>query len=403
MSIYERLIYIDGYEKIGKTTLLRYIKSYFETFDYNVIIKKEEFSKDKEFFKKDKNEQLKIIAESRIESLKDSIEQLNENENLIIIYDRLFYSTFMYQFEFNNIEFIKYLKNNFLYDFFKNIQGYIFTPESKKSLYELKNRINYNDIHGFDGWYIDKEKFKLLHDLSKSFLSGFGCLHYIYVDTDISKKGMFLQWVFKRQNTHYFKLLEFQRMITTYIIEDLSTLYNTKHHGELLSVCRNKKPLSYEKCISTIKMRHLSTLQFFSYTFFIEDLPRTVLIELSRYRTINAMCVESTRYVLNNIKNPDDKIYKYSDEIVKKISIESLRKIIDNKDEISIDKLKMALPENFTCNLYFKIDMRNFSHIIFERIDPSAHKEFRRLMFSMLYNISTNISSDANILPYIID
>ena len=352
-----------------------------------------------------------MIAKFSIEERKKYIEEVKKNkQNLkdrifvierlgynkkILKYLELYFKTFDYEVEIKSIEnkTTKQLENNVIYDCMR-----------------LHN--NKNLIIIYDGLYYDTNL-----DVSNplfnedSFLYNFTPMTFILKEkerieegffkndiniTNKSIKGIFLNIIWRIH-------LPFKnsREIKCKIQDECSSIYNKEKHGEILSICRDTETLSFKKCLSTVKQKHLAPLQFFHYTFKIEEFPRGILLELERYRTINGMNVESTRFVLSKYDNLEHKVYKYCHPEVRKIALETLSRL--KELDLPNDELKMALPECFTTNFYMKIDLRNLAHMISQRCGFDTHKTFRRLVYSMIGEMSYYHYNDCNeILSYIL-
>lgn len=393
-NLCKRIIVIDGFEKMGKTTVIENIRLFLETLGYDVKIKKESFAKDPNFFKKEKEDIKNSIFLSRVNDISISLMELANNENLFIIYDRLYFSTILHQFDLDILEYISHISRlKMEYKEFNSlpIEHIILLPKNRNMINEEINRVKSSKIHAFDNEFLLPESVELIENRKNKIIEEKKNnnlrenFNIVEIEKCMSKKGVFIKAL-----EILFRKIDFGERLINVEINDLSNLYNFDSHGKILSICRGiDKPLEKENVLSTIRRKHYSTLQFFHYTFFIKDIPRTVLIELSRYRTINAMCVESTRYILNKLKNPEEKIYKFFNPIVRKLSVDILDKIIKlvNKKEVNNDEIKMSLPESFTTSLYMKMDLRNLSHLLNERTDRGVHREFRRLSYSMLSEI----------------
>ena len=394
-NLCKRIIVIDGFEKMGKTTVIENIRLFLETLGYDVKIKKESFAKDPNFFKKEKDDIKNSIFLSRVNDISISLMELANNENLFIIYDRLYFSTILHQFDLDILEYVSHIsKLKMEYKEFNSlpIEHIILLPKNRIMINEEINRVKSSKIHAFDSEFLSPESVELIENRKNKIIEEKKNnnlrenFNIVEIEKCMSKKGVFIKVLKILLDKYSFS----ENMIDVEIKYRLSSLYNFDSHGKILSICRGlDKPLEKENILSTIRRKHYSTLQFFHYTFFIKDIPRTVLIELSRYRTINAMCVESTRYVLNKLKNPEEKIYKFFNPTVRKLSIDILDRIIKlvNKKEVNNDEIKMSLPESFTTSLYMKMDLRNLSHLLNERTDRGVHREFRRLSYSMLSEI----------------
>jgi thymidylate synthase (FAD) len=158
------------------------------------------------------------------------------------------------------------------------------------------------------------------------------------------------------------------------------------------------------------KLKHSSTLEHLTYTFYISDVSRALLQELARHR-IASPSVKSTRYTLKELLNESSftndlsmtelkEKYTVKDEVYSDIhmvraskylvwtyelgvdfssviALENLRIILT--DGISNDKAKYCLPESYKTELTWTINARSLQNFITLRSNKSALWEIREL------------------------
>ncbi len=149
------------------------------------------------------------------------------------------------------------------------------------------------------------------------------------------------------------------------------------------------------------KLKHSSTLEHLSYTFFISDVSRALLQELARHR-IASPSVKSTRYTLKELKDelpfnvdiPKDhqRAYKYivctNEPLVNNASIKALENV---RNLIAMglpnDKVKFCLPESYKTELTWTINARSLQNFLNLRTSKSAMWEIRDLANMVYSNI----------------
>ena len=144
------------------------------------------------------------------------------------------------------------------------------------------------------------------------------------------------------------------------------------------------------------KFKHASVMEHITYNFYISDISRALLQELSRHR-MASLSVKSTRYTLKELKEepefaPGDveRAFKYivktGEPLVDTMSIkalENLRQCLSNG--ISNDKAKYCLPESYKTELTWSINMRSLQNFLSLRSDKSALWEIQELAHA-IYN-----------------
>ncbi|AQW88485.1 thymidylate synthase, flavin-dependent [Campylobacter pinnipediorum subsp. caledonicus] len=142
------------------------------------------------------------------------------------------------------------------------------------------------------------------------------------------------------------------------------------------------------------KFKHASTLEHIHYTFYIQDISRALLQELSRHR-MASLSVKSTRYTLKELKNEnpfiqDDKfdyenaqryIVLTQNELIDNASIKALENLrhILSTTTTSLDIVKYCLPECYKTELTWSINARALQNFISLRSSKAALWEIRQL------------------------
>lgn len=132
-----------------------------------------------------------------------------------------------------------------------------------------------------------------------------------------------------------------------------------------------------------VRMRHQTPLEFITLTFSVKDLTRSILQELARHRT-QVMNVQSTRYTLKKMKEDvrnNLSKYFYIDLPHYEEFLNMILDFIDKYDLWSLknDELKLYFPESLFCNLYLKVNLRNYFNFYELRSSDRAHFLIREL------------------------
>ncbi len=134
---------------------------------------------------------------------------------------------------------------------------------------------------------------------------------------------------------------------------------------------------------------HMSPLEFASATFYIENMSRSCLAQLTRHRMASFM-VRSMRYVK---QNPEETVCPPSvEEEGKKAYEESLEKAYETYQEL-LDKgvpkedARFVLPIGAKTDLYVKTNFREYRHIIKIRNTEEAQWEIRGLASEVLSSL----------------
>lgn len=134
---------------------------------------------------------------------------------------------------------------------------------------------------------------------------------------------------------------------------------------------------------------HMSPLEFASATFYIENMSRSCLAQLTRHRMASFM-VRSMRYVK---QNSEETVCPPSvEEEGKEAYEESLEKAYETYQEL-LDKgvpkedARFVLPIGARTDLYVKTNFREYRHIIKIRNTEEAQWEIRGLAAEMLSSL----------------
>jgi len=148
------------------------------------------------------------------------------------------------------------------------------------------------------------------------------------------------------------------------------------------------------------KFKHASILEHLVYTFYITDISRALLQELSRHRHASPS-VKSSRYTLKELKEElpfalngyhtaaDKKrastyLVFTGNDLVDTMSIralENLRQVI--QAGISNDIAKYCLPESYKTEEQLTINARSLQNLLFLRSDKGALWEIRQLAHAL--------------------
>ena len=126
-----------------------------------------------------------------------------------------------------------------------------------------------------------------------------------------------------------------------------------------------------------VRMGHHTPLEFITLTFSIQDMTRATLQELARHRT-QVLNVQSTRYTLKKMKGKvRNNLSQYFHTDLPKYDeyLGVIFNFIEEHDlwELPNDKLKLYLPESLYCNLYMKVNLRNYFNFFKLRASDKAH------------------------------
>lgn len=136
---------------------------------------------------------------------------------------------------------------------------------------------------------------------------------------------------------------------------------------------------------------HWSPFEFVSATFFIEEVSRSCLAQLTRHR-LGSFMVRSMRYVK---QEPDEVVVPnsvqeadYSQEFKKQVvsNYESYQEMLDAG--VPKEDARFILPIGSKTSLYFKTNFREYRHIIDIRDTEAAQWEIRQLAEEFLEQLS---------------
>lgn len=162
------------------------------------------------------------------------------------------------------------------------------------------------------------------------------------------------------------------------------------------------------------KFKHESTVEHINFAFYINNLPRAVLMELSRHR-IASYTVKSSRYTLKELKKEstfftedggeiyDDSLgqtlidvrmdveraskylYFTGESKTDSASVAGLERLMNViKSGVSIDYAKFSMPESYLTELTFSINARSLKHLLALRSAKDALWAIRELASAIL-------------------
>jgi len=143
-----------------------------------------------------------------------------------------------------------------------------------------------------------------------------------------------------------------------------------------------------QKCL---KNDEGSVFEFVQYWFELE-MPRNVLVELSRHRIGISPLVKSTRYTLNELfedDNLENYLYGDEEEAVNELNLSTLRRIKTNFKNyyevgaVGNDQIKHCLPEAYMTSGVYSINARALNHLFRLRSKAKAFKPFRELVIEI--------------------
>jgi len=140
------------------------------------------------------------------------------------------------------------------------------------------------------------------------------------------------------------------------------------------------------------KMKHSSTLEHLTYTFYIAGVSRALLQELARHR-ISSPSVKSTRYTLKELKECENIDYEKflvftgieAVDNASKLALDNLQAIL--KDNVANDMAKYCLPESYKTELTWTINARSLQNFLTLRSGKSALWEIQDLAKELYANL----------------
>lgn len=175
------------------------------------------------------------------------------------------------------------------------------------------------------------------------------------------------------------KLLDFKKLSTSAIAA--RTCWNSFHKG---GNYKNPTDSITDDDIELLnrlvkQYKHESIIEHIDYTFALYDIPRYVLVELTRHR-IASYSVKSTRYTLKeiNTKSFESLIDVDFDLVELQRKQFDLLKLASEKCK-NIDTLKALIPESYKCDIIFTINARSLRNFLSLRLSKAAHFKIREL------------------------
>lgn len=163
-----------------------------------------------------------------------------------------------------------------------------------------------------------------------------------------------------------------------------------------------------DKCKLSMKTPHTSPLEHVSMTWYLKDVPRYVMAQLTRHRT-GKFNVQSQRYVNAEAFGFDMPDLQYLDDVQReaasagiKLISETLIDAYEKLIELGVRKedARTILPEATTCNMIVTMDLGNFVKYLAQRLDKSAQGRHRELAGLMLNAVE---STDRYLAKLILD
>lgn len=177
----------------------------------------------------------------------------------------------------------------------------------------------------------------------------------------------------------YVKLLDFKKLSTSVIAA--RTCWNSFHKG---GNYKNPTDSITDDDIELLnrlvkQYKHESIIEHIDYTFVLKEIPRYVLIELTRHR-IASYSVKSTRYTLKEINELSFESLIDVDPRLIEIQRKQfdLLKLASEKCK-NIDTLKALIPEGYKCDIVFTINARSLRNFLALRLSKAAHFRIREL------------------------
>lgn len=177
----------------------------------------------------------------------------------------------------------------------------------------------------------------------------------------------------------YVKLLDYKKLSTAVIAA--RTCWNSFHKGgnyDVSTDCISEDDI--ELLNRLVKQyKHESIIEHIDYTFALYDIPRYILVELTRHR-IASYSVKSTRYTLKeiNVKSFESLIDVDPNLVELQQKQFELLKLASEKCK-NIDLLKSLIPESYKCDIIFTINARSLRNFLNLRLSKAAHFKIREL------------------------
>ena len=172
----------------------------------------------------------------------------------------------------------------------------------------------------------------------------------------------------------------------------VTVLSATEKPVELISmaagVCYGKCNVSKKRLETCYNSGHLSVFEHATCSFYIEDISRACMAQLTRHRLVS-FCVESQRYCKYDLKGDDWYVVPPSIDCMNKVWFdakiqEDAQDYLDAIQEgIKPEDARYLLPEATKTNLVMTCNVRELFHIFDMRLDRSAQWEIRDLVKAM--------------------
>jgi thymidylate synthase (FAD) len=163
--------------------------------------------------------------------------------------------------------------------------------------------------------------------------------------------------------------------------------YNNNSFIELKEEYTKEKALKLTK--SLLKREHMSIFEHCIIQFYLEDVSRSFLTQLSRHRIGMSLTVKSQHYI--NHRNFNYKTLE-TENTEAKILYNKTMNMLNKSYIILTDKLKIPhfiareiLPNSATCNIFITINIRELIHIFNIRLGRENTPEIR-IIFKQLLN-----------------
>lgn len=132
-----------------------------------------------------------------------------------------------------------------------------------------------------------------------------------------------------------------------------------------------------------LQSQHTSLLEFINYTFLVENVCGSTLLQLTRHRHASydwhdmGLAVQSSRHTLK--RTGIDVTYSRNKWVNTVIFIEKMLVQLLIWLKIPNDDVKLALPQAYRYNLYMTINARSLSNLLSLRLAKSAHYDIQVL------------------------
>ena len=177
----------------------------------------------------------------------------------------------------------------------------------------------------------------------------------------------------------YVKLLDYKKLSTAVIAA--RTCWNSFHKGGNYNDPTDSISADDTELLNRLvkQYKHESIIEHIDYTFALYEIPRYVLVELTRHR-IASYSVKSTRYTLKEINTKSFESLIDVDPNLVELQRKQfdLLKLACEKYK-NIDTLKALIPESYKCDIVFTINARSLRNFLALRLNKAAHFRIREL------------------------